>query len=298
MKKVLLIVNPVAGKLRARSALFEIVNEFCKAGYVVTTQVTQYRGHGADLVADAEKHGFDYVVCVGGDGTLNETVTGLLRNGDKTKIKLGYIPAGSTNDFADTLGLSPIASKAAENITKVENGTWLDIGRFCGDRFFTYIASFGAFSAVSYSAPQDLKNAVGHFAYLLTGLTELGKIKAHKVSLVADGKEYSGNYIYGSVSNTTSVGGIVKFPEKMVDLKDGMFEVILVKKPSDLVELNEIVTGVMTSDYSSHMFEFFKAKDITFQMSKSVAWTLDGEKAEGNSEIHIENLAKAIKLLV
>lgn len=297
MKKLLLIVNPVAGKLRARSALFEIVNEFCKAGFDVSTCITQARGHGADLAANAEKNGFEYVVCVGGDGTLNETLTGLLRGRDKSTVKLGYIPAGSTNDFADTLGLSPIAKVAAANITKNSTQS-LDIGRFNEDRNFSYIASFGAFSAVSYSAPQDLKNAVGHFAYLLTGLSELGNIKAHKVFVMADGKEYNGNYIYGSVSNTTSVGGIVKFKDKMVDLKDGKFEVILVKKPKDLIELNKIITGITTSDFNNEMFEFFKAKDITFRLSKSVPWTLDGEKAEGSNEVHIENLKGAVKLLV
>lgn len=297
MKNLLLIVNPVAGTLRARSALFDILNEFCKAGFNVTTQITQFRGHGADLAASAEKNGFEYVVCVGGDGTLNEVITGLLRNRKKANVKLGYIPAGTTNDFADTLGLNPIPKTAAMNITK-NSTVSLDIGQFNESRNFSYIASFGAFSAASYSAPQDLKNAVGHFAYLLTGLSELGNIKSHKVSLVADGVEYSGNYIYGSVSNTTSVGGIVKFPEKMVDLKDGMFEVILVKKPSDLIELNKIIVGITTSDFSNEMFEFFKAKDITFNMSKNVQWTLDGEKAEGSNEVKIKNLKGAIKLLV
>jgi len=297
MKKLLLIVNPVAGKLRARSALFEIVNEFCKAGFDVTTCITQSRGHGADLAADAEKNGFEVVVCVGGDGTLNEVITGLMRGKTKANIKLGYIPAGSTNDFADTLGLNPIPKAAAMNITKMHTEL-LDIGKFNETRNFSYIASFGAFSAASYSAPQDLKNAVGHFAYLLSGLSELGNIHSHKVSLVADGVEYSGNYIYGSVSNTTSVGGIVKFPEKMVDLKDGKFEVILVKKPNDLIELNKIIVGITTSDFNNDMFDFFKAKDITLKLSKGVQWTLDGEKAEGSNIIHIQNLKGAVKLLV
>lgn len=297
MKKLLLIINPVAGKLRARSALFDIVDEFCKAGFNVTTQVTQSRGHGSELAANAEKNGYEYVVCVGGDGTLNETITGLLKNKDKSNIKLGYIPAGSTNDFADTLGLNPIPKIAASVISK-NHYQALDIGRFNEERNFSYIASFGAFSAASYSAPQDLKNAVGHFAYLLTGLSEITQIKSHKVFVEADGREYNGNYIYGSVSNTTSVGGIVKFPEKMVDLKDGLFEVILVKKPKDLLDLNKIIVGITTADFSNDMFDFFKAKDLTFRLSKNVPWTLDGEKAEGSNEIHIENLKGAIKLMV
>ena len=296
MKKLLLIINPVAGKLRARSTLFDIVNEFCKENYDVTTKVTQSRGHASDLAASAEKNGFDTVVCVGGDGTLNEVITGLLRNSNKSNIKLGYIPAGSTNDFADTLGLSPVAEVAARNIAK-NSPIYLDIGKFCGDRNFSYIASFGAFSAVSYSAPQDLKNAFGHFAYLMCGLKELGNIKSYKVNLTADGNSYSGTYIYGSVSNTTSVAGIVKLSDRIVDLKDGLFEVILVKKPKDLIQLNEIITGITLSDFSGEMFEFFKAKEIDFHMGKSVPWTLDGEKAEGGSEIHIENLSEAIKLL-
>lgn len=296
MKSLLLIINPVAGKLRARSALFEIVNEFCKAGYKVETQITQYRGHGSELASKAEKRGFDAVVCVGGDGTLNEVITGLLKNKDKAKVKLGYIPAGSTNDFADTLGLSPIPAQAAKNITKMDTIS-LDIGRFNDSRNFSYIASFGAFSATSYSAPQDLKNAFGHFAYLLEGLKELGNIHSHKVYATADGKEYYGNYIYGSVSNTTSVAGIVKLPEKMVDLHDGKFEVILVKKPKDLIQLNEIITGITLSDFSGEMFDFFTTSDVSFQIGKNVPWTLDGEKAEGSNFVHIENLKSAVQLM-
>jgi len=296
MKKLLLIINPVAGKLRARSALFDIVNEFCKAGFEVNTQITQYRGHGEELASKAEKNGYDIVVCAGGDGTLNEVISGLLKNGDKSKIKLGYIPAGSTNDFADTLGLSPIPQNAAVNITRMHTDS-IDIGRFNEERNFSYIASFGAFSAASYSAPQDLKNAVGHFAYLIEGLKELGNIHSHKVYYAANGEEHFGNYIYGSVSNTTSVGGIVKLPEKMVDLKDGKFEVILVKKPKDLIQLNEIITGITLSDFTGEMFDFFKTDDISFQIGKNVPWTLDGEKAEGSNFVHIRNLKAAIQLL-
>lgn len=294
MKKVLMIINPVSGKMKIHSELFDIIEIFCKKGYIVTPQLTQYRGHGAELAESAKANGYDLVVCAGGDGTLNEAISGLLRN-PNSNLPLGYIPCGSTNDFADTLSIPDDTIKAAENITN-ENLVSIDIGRFADQRNFSYIATFGAFSAASYEAPQELKNAIGHLAYLIQGIKELGNIQAHKVKITADGAEYSGSYIYGSVSNTHSVGGIVKLKEDIVDLHDGLFEVILVKKPKTAADVSKILSGAMSSDFSSDMFEFFKAKDITFHMSKSVPWSLDGEKAEGGKIVHIENLNEAVKM--
>ena len=298
MKKLLLIINPVAGRQTSKTAMFDVINTFCKAGYSVTTAITQRRGHASELAHSAKASRFDLVVCMGGDGTLNETITGLC---GKNPLPLGYIPAGSTNDFADTLGISTDPLKAAARIAQ-ESPFSLDIGSFTQiadnssvTRNFSYIASFGAFSAASYSAPQQLKNSIGHLAYILQGIKDIGDIKAHKVSYVADGTEYSGNYIFGSVSNTTSVAGIVKL-KKIVDLSDGLFEVIMVRKPANPRELNEILTGIAKSDFSSPMFDFHKSESITLSMGKSIPWTLDGEKADGAAEIHIRNLHNAITL--
>ena len=295
MRKLLLIVNPVAGKLKVHSELFDIIEVFAKNEYIVTTAITQYRGHCSELAASAFREGYDIVVCCGGDGTLNEAISGLLGSRDGAKVPLGYIPAGSTNDFADTLGIPSNPTAAAVNICKsVRMG--IDVGQFGDDHNFSYIATFGAFSAASYNAPQELKNSIGHLAYLIEGLKQLGNMEKYKVRLVADGQEYSGDYIYCSVSNTRSVAGLVKLSEKIVDLHDGLFEVILVKYPKDLAETSKIISGILSSNFNNDMFEFFKAKDITFYMENETAWSLDGEKVISGSTVNIRNLPHAIEL--
>lgn len=297
MKNVLLIVNPVAGKLRMRSELFDVIEVFCNNECIVTTAITQYRGHGKELAANAFRNGFDLVVCCGGDGTLNEVISGLLSSEMSAKVPLGYIPAGSTNDFADTLGIPSSPTAAAVNICKsVRMG--IDVGKFGDDHNFSYIATFGAFSAASYSAPQELKNSIGHLAYLLEGIKELGNMHRYKAKITADGKEFSGEYIYCSVSNTRSVAGLVKLSENIVDLHDGLFEVILVKYPNNLADTNRIVTGVLSNDFTGNMFEFFKAKDISFETEEDTDWSLDGEKAEGGKNVHIRNLHSAIEMYI
>ncbi len=296
MKKVLLIVNPVAGKLKLHSELFNIVEVFCNNDCLVTTAITQYRGHGSELARTAKENGYDMVVCCGGDGTLNEVMSGMLEGRSKAELPLGYIPAGSTNDFADTLGIPSIPTAAAVNICKGDR-VGIDVGDFGGLRHFSYIATFGAFSAASYSAPQELKNTIGHMAYLFEGLKQFtAPMPRYHADIVADGEHYSGDYIYCSVSNTKSVGGLVKLSENIVDLHDGMFEVILVKYPEDIIQTSNIIGGILASDFSGDMFHFFKAKEITFSMENGADWSLDGEKVEGPAEITIRNMHKSIEM--
>ena len=295
MKKILLIVNPVAGRLKMRNELFDVIDVFSNNEFIVTTAITQYRGHGRELARDAQKNGYDLVVCCGGDGTLNEAIDGLLSVDKYQRVPLGYIPAGSTNDFAETLGIPVYPTAAAVNICKSVRMR-IDVGQFNDDHHFSYIATFGAFSAASYSAPQELKNSIGHMAYLIEGIKQLGNMQRYKAKVIADGKEYEGEYIYCSVSNTKSVAGLVKLSESIVDLHDGLFEVILVKYPNNLSETNKVVTGVLQSNFSNDMFEFFKAKDITFIMEEGTDWSLDGEKVEGGKVVNITNLASSIEM--
>jgi len=295
MKKLLLIVNSVAGKKTALTALFDIVDTFFKHDFEVTVATTQRRNHAKEMAQSAYKNGYDIVVCCGGDGTMNEVVSGILTENDNAPIPIGYIPCGSTNDFADTLGLSSDIHKAALNITKC-NERKLDIGKFNSDKYFSYIASFGAFTSASYSAPQDLKNTLGHFAYVLQGIKDLSSIKPTHCIVKAKGKTFEDDFIFASVSNTKSVAGIVKLKDNIVDLQDGLFEVILVRNPKDIIELNEILIGATNSDFSSKMFEFFKTDIIDFSFTKSVPWSLDGEKAKGEKEIEIKNLHGVISI--
>jgi len=294
-KRMLLIVNPVSGTLNAKDTIFGILKVFCTEGFTVTTALTLYRGHAKQLAKDAFQNGYKYIVCCGGDGTLNETISGMLLSESK-QIPLGYIPQGSTNDFAKTLGLSGNPEESAKNIAK-GNEMLIDVGAFGQDYYFSYIASFGAFTKASYSASQDAKNMVGHFAYLLEGIKDLPNLKSCKMNFKSDEIEGSGDYIFGAVSNTRSVGGIVKLKEEDIDLDDGFFELILVKNPKTAMDLNNIISGVVRSDFSSDSFEFFKTQKVDFSFEKELYWSLDGEKVFGGKEVHIENLNKQIRLL-
>lgn len=291
-KKTLLISNPAAGKMKSKTALFEIISKFCAHEYIVTVQITQYRSHASEI-AEKGAGEYDLIVCCGGDGTLNEVVSGILKSGKRAV--LGYIPAGSTNDFASTLGLKKNVAEAAEAII---SGNIVDIDAgILNDRYFCYIASFGAFSAASYNTSQASKNVMGHFAYLLSGVTDLSSLKKYHVSYEIDSGTYEGDYIFGSVSNSTSVAGIVKIDPNTVDLSDGLFEVNLVKYPKNLIELSKIISGITSSDFSGEMFSVFKTANIKFSMSSDIPWTLDGEYYQGSSSIEIKNLSHAISLI-
>ncbi len=290
MKKVLFITNPVAGRLGSRAALYDVLNEFNKKNYDVTAKITQYRGHAAALAAGAQEAGYDAVVCAGGDGTVCECVTGLLSSG--STIPVGYIPCGSTNDFGTAVGLSMIPEQAAQAITR-EKTVQIDIGRF-NDRYFNYVASFGAFTATSYSVDQHLKNTYGYLAYLIEGIKDLGSIQPHAMTVIADGHEFSGRYVFGAVSNSTRVAGILRY--EMVDLNDGLFELLLVKEIKSALDVNKIVAGAATSDFSSDAFEYIKCKEAKFIMDDPIPWSLDGEKAEGAHIVNVSNLHSAISI--
>lgn len=292
MKKVLIILNPHAGKMKSKNGLFTIVDALCSDGWDVSVQTTQRQHHASELAASAESNGFDLIVCCGGDGTLNEVIDGLMKS--ESKIPLGYVPAGSTNDFASSMGISGNITKAITNIITNEPHH-IDVGQF-NDRYFSYIASFGAFTAASYSAPQSSKNILGHFAYVLEGMKDLGSIQKYHMTIATDSLTEEADYIFGAVSNSTSVGGLVKLNSDLVDMKDGLFEVIMIKYPKNLGDLNKIINGIFASDYSADVFTFFKTSNIDFTMEKIVPWTLDGEFEAGATSIHVSNIHKAILL--
>lgn len=292
MKNVLVVLNPHAGKMKSKTSLFNIVDALCADGWNVTVQTTQYRGHASELSSDAESNGFDLIVCCGGDGTLNEVIDGLMKTGSKTPV--GYIPAGSTNDFAASMSIPLDIKKAVKNI--IENDPVpLDIGQF-NSRYFSYIASFGAFTATSYTTPQNIKNTLGHFAYVLEGIRDLGSLTQYRMKVTTDSFEEEEDYIFGAVSNSTSVGGVVKLNSDMVDMQDGLFEVVLIKFPKNVADLNKIVNGILASDFSSDAFTFIKTSSVSFDMEKIVPWTLDGEFENGANHVEISNHHHAIMI--
>lgn len=292
--KAMVIINPRAGKMKSRTALFDITETLCLAGYEPTVQITTKKEDGVLLAKKAAAGEYDMVVCCGGDGTLNEVVSGIISSG--RKIPVGYIPAGSTNDFARTLGLSTVPKKAVQAIVQGKP-TPVDAGKFGEDRFFTYIASFGIFTAASYNTQQSTKNVMGHMAYVLEGIKDIGVIQPYHVKVTSEGRTYEGDYIFGAVTNSTSVGGIVKLEKNIVDLSDGLFEVVLVKTPKDVTEFGRILMGLANSDLSDNMFDFFRSPEVTFESEEEFPWAIDGEEAQPGRTVTVKNLKNAIEIL-
>ena len=292
MKNMLLIVNPIAGTKKAARNLGKIQAIFQDAGYEVITHITRQRGDAAHAV---KAHGrqVDLVVCCGGDGTLNETVAGIVQA--DLDLPVGYIPAGSTNDFANSLHLSHNILDAARDITQ---GTvqGYDLGLF-GNRFFNYIASFGAFTAASYGCSQTFKNVLGHFAYILKAFQELPKIHKEHIRLEIDDRVVEGDYIFGAICNSTSVAGVVSLSPDLVDMQDGKFEVLLVRAPKNPLELCKCVNALLHQSVESDMITFLSGSKLKVTANPKMTWSLDGEQAEGKRTICIQNLHRRLKLV-
>lgn len=293
MKRVLIILNPCSGTKQANKNMVEILQVFGKNGYETEVAVTGKAGDAVEI-ARTKAECVDLIVAIGGDGTFNEVLSGVMASG--VDVKLGYIPAGSTNDFATSLGLSREVVKAANDIVSGEAKT-LDVGSFDG-RIFSYVASFGAFTKASYEAPQSIKNALGHVAYILQGIKDIPSIKGEQLWFKMNQGTYGGKYIFGAISNSTSVGGILTLDESLVDMNDGKFEVLLIKSPSNLIELNQIIFALTTSNYNSPMISFFSTEEVEIIADEDMPWTLDGEYQEGKDNIIVKNIHNAIRLVV
>ncbi len=293
MKKMLLIINPVSGKMKIRQSLIDILGLFEDMGYCVTVAITKRKGHASQIVSERAA-GMDLVCCCGGDGTLNEVIHGLLTS--NLEIPCGYIPFGSTNDFANCMG---IPTDAGEAVNLIAEGTPLplDVGRFGADAFFSYIASFGAFTSASYSTPQSSKNVLGHLAYIITGIKDISTIKPIHVSIETKNEKISGEFVFGAVMNSTSVAGLVRLDKALVDHSDGVFECMLVRMPKNIVELNKIATSLTTSNFDNDMFRFFRTSEIRFHFDTAIAWSLDGEYKNGGTDIKIKNICKGFSLI-
>lgn len=294
MKKLLYIYNPTAGRKTTKANLSNALEVFTRQGYEITVRPTQQRG---DATAAAQERGadFDRVVCSGGDGTLNETVRGLLALPAERRPVLGYIPAGTTNDFSRTLGLPKTVADLAE--TAGEGAPrFIDVGEAEGNPF-TYVAAFGLFTDVSYSTPQANKNLLGHFAYVLEGMGRLANIPSYHMTVTADGRTVEGDFIYGMVGNTVSVGGLVNLPRDKVLLDDGRFEVILLRLPKTPKDWQSILTALTNLEMvEDGAVVGFSAGEITFTCDKPVAWTVDGEFGGEQAVTHVKCLPQAISI--
>lgn len=290
-KKLLLIVNPKSGKGRIKYHLLEVLTVFTEAGYQIQVHITQ-DAMDAGRTALREGSRKDLIVCSGGDGTLNETITGMMKMKQKPPA-LGYIPAGSTNDFAGSLGL-PKEMSAAAGVAAHGTDYPIDIGSFCGDRYFVYVAGFGAFTEISYLTPQDKKNLLGHQAYMLESVKGLASIRSYPMRVACEELELEGEFIFGMVTNTMSVGGFRGLVSQDVALGDGLFEVLLIQTPKTPMEFSSIVSSLFLRDESSELVHKFKTRSIRFTSQEPVDWVLDGEFGGSRTEVAIENLCQSL----
>ena len=293
-RKLLLIVNPCSGRAKMRGELLRVTEILSSAGFEVTVYPTKARGDATVRVSNLKNDEYDRIVVCGGDGTLNEVITGLMQS--NIKCKIGYIPSGTLNEWSTGLNISKNIAAAARDATS-DRTILLDLGEF-GDKYFTYTASFGAFTEASYSAPQDIKNVLGRAAYFFEGIKSLGNIKPHRLKFTCNGGVIEGDFLFGAITNSMSVGGIVKFQETAVNLNDGYFEVLLIRNPDTIVKFQSIVDGILRQDLNRDGIEFFKTKEIIVEGGADVPWTLDGEYSACTDKMKISNISSALQLVI
>lgn len=296
LKKLLMIVNPAAGRRKSRESLYYAATILSEAGYLLNIRNTSGPGHARELAAEKGEN-FDIVVAVGGDGTLNETVAGLMELDPEHRPLLGYMPQGSTNDFASSLHIPKHPITAAVSMTRMFRPRQLDIGRW-NDRHFIYVASFGAFTRSSYAAPQAAKNALGHFAYILEGLKDLNTLRPYRVKISADGEILDGEYLFGAVCNSTSIGGLMKLDPDRVVLDDGKFELLLIPNPKTSTDLQNLVHALLHQHYDSEGLVFRHVSSIHLETKEELPWSLDGEYAASSPVVDIMNCQQALTVLL
>ena len=293
MKRLLLIYNPMAGKGMIRNSLSYILEEFSANGYEVVVHPT-IGAKDATRVVQEYGDSFDMIVCSGGDGTLDEVVTGMQTG--RISRPLGYIPAGSTNDYASSLGIPMQMRQAAR---AVMNGSVFpcDIGKM-NDSYFVYVAAFGAFANVSYDTPQDMKNMLGHMAYILRGMQSLGSIKSYHMHYESEENSGTGDFVLGMVTNSNSVGGFKGITGHDVTLNDGVFEVTLIQMPAiPAVEFPAVLTALMTGTENKNIITF-KTSRLEMWFDENIAWTRDGEYGGDHRHLVIENLARVLPIII
>ena len=290
-RKLLFLVNPQAGKAAIRGQLLRIVDTFVRAGWMPTIYTSQRAGELPALVA-REAPNYDLVVCSGGDGTLNETLNGLMHL--ERRPPLGYIPAGTTNDFASSLGIPKIMLKAAQAAVDGVPVS-VDVGKF-GERFFAYVAAFGAFTDVTYVTPQHIKNSLGRLAYLVEGAQRLSSLKTYPLHLEYDGGETDGEFLVGLISNSSYVAGLPVGRWIDASMSDGLLEVTLVRKPNLMIELTRVASNLLLGELDPELIFSVKTKRLRITSPEPIPWTLDGEYGGSPAEITIENLHRALTI--
>ena len=292
-KKLLMIVNPRAGKTKPAGPLFGAAAALSEQGYLLSVRATKGKGH-ATAIAAAEAEKFDVVVAVGGDGTLNEVTAGLMNLASPPP--LGYFPQGSTNDFAASLKIPGDPEEAAQAVLRDEPRK-LDVGTW-NQRTFVYVASFGAFTRSSYAASQGTKNALGHFAYILEGMKDLDSLRPYRIRLTADGEVLDGEYLFGAICNSTSIGGLMKLDPERVVLDDGKFEMLLIPSPKTATDLQNLVLALLEQKYDREGLVFRHVSSLHLETEEELPWSLDGEYAPSQNVVDVENHRQALTMLL
>ncbi|MBO5341262.1 MAG: YegS/Rv2252/BmrU family lipid kinase [Lachnospiraceae bacterium] len=294
-KKLLLIYNPKSGTGKIKGKLSDVIDMCVKEGYEVTIRPTQGKLDAMEYLRENAAR-YDKVICSGGDGTLDEVVKGILASGEH--LPIGYIPAGSTNDFANSLGISSMTMKAAKAAVYGEPFA-CDIGKF-NDDYFVYVAAFGILTDVSYETSQKTKNVLGHMAYVLEGIKSFGlnSMKSYSMSVIADDRIIKDEFIYGMVSNSATVGGFKALPQGDICLNDGEFEVLLIKYPHSLEEVNIITSSLLAQDPDPEYMYYLKTSHLEFHSEEGISWTLDGENGGVHNDVEIINCNKAFTICV
>jgi len=290
-KKLLFIFNPLSGKAQIKNKLLDIIQVFIGSGYSVEVYPTQKQYEATEIIYKRCKS-FDKIVVSGGDGTLNECINGILKIDYEERPVIGYIPTGTANDFASNLKISKNMIKAAD-IAINGNPFQCDIGNFANKNFL-YVAAFGAFTDVAYDTPQQNKNYLGHLAYLMEGIKKFSNLKSHKLKINSNECCCEGEYIFGMASNTNYVAGLKTDLKLDTSLNDGLFEVFLIKKPSNILDIQMIVSEIMTQNFSDERFCLFKTKKVEFEFDDEVPWTLDGEYGGKHKKIDITLDTRAV----
>lgn len=298
MKKLLFVYNPRAGKEMLKPRLSDVLDIFVKAGYEVTVHPTQAYRDAYYQIKEYEVGKYDLIACSGGDGTIDEVATGMMkrREMEKDVVPVGYIPAGTTNDFAKSLHIPRKPLAAADNAVKGVPFP-CDIGKF-NDSVFVYIAAFGIFTDVSYETDQAVKNVLGHMAYILEGAKRIFNIPSYKIKVEHDGEVIEDEFIFGMVTNSRSVGGFSNMVGKNIVFDDGLFEVTLIKTPKNPIALQEIIAALLIEQVDTKHMYTFKTKKITFDSVEEIPWTLDGEFGGEQDYVEIENVQKAMEIMV
>lgn len=288
------VFNPKAGKEKIKQKLGDIIELFSNNGHTVTVHATTCQGDACEKVKNLPDGVYDRIIVAGGDGTLDEVVHGMLQR--ENKIPVGYIPAGSTNDYASSLGIPSRISESAK-IAINDHIFASDVGTF-GEKSFVYVAAFGAFTEASYATSHEMKKKLGYSAYIVAGIKSLGSIRSYKVKVTTDSLTVEDSFIYGMVTNSVSVGGFKGIVGKQVQLDDGLFEVTLVRKPKNPNEMNSIISGLLNKEHKTDMIYSFTTDKIKFESEESISWTLDGEFGGEEKEVEIINRKNEFEIAV